>query len=645
MHLKAIRIKNFRKFENDDSIEFVNTKDVNNISEITTLIIGKNNVGKTTIITFLEKLINGKFVASDFNFKYLIQLLEEYKNSKIEKYPIIESSFLLALDNENATISAIADFLPISEDVEEIEIKVKYSLVEDSEFKKNLEKNILSEDNEYNQFYKFLDLINNARFKLEYFRKDNTKVENFKIKNLIELQVVSANKPLENNTLSNAFKKIIQFRYENESKDVIENSIKDINKTITEDIAKPHIKIVNNAFGAIRNNKKYGIHLNGNLSFDNIFQNLIRYEYVENKIHIPENQFGLGYKNLMIIISKIIDFIQKNPDDEQSQINLIFIEEPENYMHPQMQEKFIKYINESIESILKDTNKQINSQLIIITHSSHIINSKIHYARSFDNIIYLYENKNDLLQIINLKDNNISTEKDSLKFLKKHIKFEVSNIFFSDAVIVAEGLTEEIILKYFLEKYELSNYYISIFKIDGTHAFKYNELFKLLNIPILVITDLDIKRKQDNNDNISDLRDRITSNATLKYYYGVDNTFNNYGMGLVQSKNIYITTQIEQINNYYATSFEEAFILTNLNNRILIETLKQIKPTKYKEFLSDNNSIDASKSYQIQKMLSNEKGNFAITLLEKMANEERHNLKLPKYIEDGLNWLLCELQG
>ena len=62
-------------------------------------------------------------------------------------------------------------------------------------------------------------------------------------------------------------------------------------------------------------------------------------------------------------------------------------------MHPQMQELFIKNINEAIKFLLSSKNKDVNSQIIITTHSSHILNSKIHSANTFNNICYLSENQ------------------------------------------------------------------------------------------------------------------------------------------------------------------------------------------------------------------------------------------------------------
>jgi len=657
MYLKSIKIKNFRKFYKfEENIEFVSGKDIDNISKVTTLIIGKNNVGKTTIMEFLKKLNTDnkkKFYASDFNFKYLDMLLKEYKDNNFNNTPVIEAIFEIFIDDD-ALIGAIADFLPISNEINEIKIKMKYMLQEEEIFKEEVRKSVLGISDQYKQFNKFLNLINESEFKLEVFREDDVLIEGFKFSNLFELQIISANKPVEDDTLSKAFKKIIQFKYQNENKEVIEKNIQEINKIITEKVAKPHVDIVNHAFNSINNSKRYKMHLKGNVDFDDIFKNLIRYEYIEGDIYIPEDQFGLGYKNLMIIISEIIDFIQKYPDEEQSKINLIFIEEPENYMHPQMQEMFVKYINDAVINVLQGTGKTINSQLIVITHSSHIVNSKIHYANSFNNIIYLYEDKNNLLKISNLQDDNIAEKKEFLPFLKKHVKFEVSNVFFADAVIVVEGMVEELILKYFLENHKLRNYYITIFKIDGAHAFKYDRLFKLLSIPVLVITDLDIKRgkieKEDKKDisNLDTLNNKKTTNKTLEYYYNNENELKKYGIGLIKSYNIYITTQIEPIQGYYATSFEEAFVLTNWDNKTIKDVLIDIKPQKIKEIIGkDYKNIEKlkSESYKIQEMLSKDKGDFAITLLEKMSNEKHHNLKLPKYIDDGLNWLLYELQG
>ena len=65
MYLKSLQITNFRKFGTTENIiEFVDSKDNLqqdiNIALATTLVVGKNNSGKTTITKALETLKSNK---------------------------------------------------------------------------------------------------------------------------------------------------------------------------------------------------------------------------------------------------------------------------------------------------------------------------------------------------------------------------------------------------------------------------------------------------------------------------------------------------------------------------------------------------------------------------------------------------------
>ena len=81
MYLKSVQMTNFRKFGTENNIvEFVDAESYEtqlkkgelNVAPTTTLIVGKNNSGKSTVIQALIKLIKtNKFTASDYNFQYL----------------------------------------------------------------------------------------------------------------------------------------------------------------------------------------------------------------------------------------------------------------------------------------------------------------------------------------------------------------------------------------------------------------------------------------------------------------------------------------------------------------------------------------------------------------------------------------------
>ena len=76
MYLEKMKINHFRKFnENNNEIVFFSNQLINNevdISNISTLIVGQNNAGKSTIFKAFELLASSSsFSAKDFNYDYL----------------------------------------------------------------------------------------------------------------------------------------------------------------------------------------------------------------------------------------------------------------------------------------------------------------------------------------------------------------------------------------------------------------------------------------------------------------------------------------------------------------------------------------------------------------------------------------------
>ncbi|HDR8518015.1 TPA: AAA family ATPase, partial [Bacillus cereus] len=481
------------------------------------------------------------------------------------------------------------------------------------------------------------------------------------VKNLIELRTIKANNIESEKCLSKAFSKIIEYRYKSlfeAEEDDFYLKINDINEELTKLISEKHTKSINKSLEEIESNEKLKVLLRADLTFQKVMSNLIKYEYVERDMNIPENQFGLGYTNLMMIIADLIDYMEKYPENSfNSMVNLISIEEPETFMHPQMQELFIKNINEAIASLLKSKNKNVNSQLIITTHSSHILNSKIHSGNTFNNINYI-TTKNNHTHVVNLHDDiiipknkkHVDKREADLKFLKKHVKYKVAELFFSDGIIFVEGITEETLLKYYIDNNDrLNKYYISVFNIDGAHGMVYHHLIKSLKVPALIITDLDIKRKEKEKESfkqIATLRNRLTTNETIKKYNGGSDKLEGLKQENFEVQNMYITYQ-SKISGYYATSFEEAFILTNYKNEVLNEVLKKMKPKIYEEIMGGKaEPIKIMRnSYKFQRKLSNNKSDFANELLYRFITEENKIPLLPGYIENGLLWLTEKLEG
>lgn len=704
MYLKKLKLKNYRKFyEEQNEIEFVSSKikqgksekeeDTSieenkneNLSEEdrdakidiasdTTLIIGKNNAGKTTIISALEKLIKkpNSLGVNDFNFRYLKNYLDNYGLQSVpDKSPYIE--FGITVELEEKSDDRISNLIPfmLVEDLKdtELDICIRYEVKDELTFHARM-KEFKSDTQNMNSFEKFLKLLKETDFTLNYYDKNDKNKEkmetDFKLSNLMDIECIKANHLKSEYCLSEAFNRIISYRYKHnkEQRKEIESELEGMNVKLSEDINKNHTDVVKEVMSKMVSTNYMEVDLSADITFEKLMTNLIRYQYIENKVKVPEDQFGLGYSNLVMIIAKIMDYIEQYPDTVfNSKINLISIEEPETFMHPQMQELFIRNINEALDKLLSSNQKNINSQIIITTHSSHILNSKIHSSNTFNNICYLYE-KGHHAAVTNLNNEKVVPKKESIedketfRFLKKHIKYKVSELFFSDAAIFVEGFAEDLLIPYYLENREekLGKYYISVFNINGAHGYLYRSLVEALGIPVLIITDLDIKREKMKNEGgekseekdtsqITSLDQRETTNKTIENFHGKKDISDIHENIIID--NVYLSYQ-GNIGGYYATSFEEAFILTNFDNKILNKVLTELKPDIYKKIVTKENNYEENKnnSYLWQDKLGKVKGEFASKLLYKIVNEECKNYipKLPKYIADGLTWLEKKLGG
>ena len=172
----------------------------------------------------------------------------------------------------------------------------------------------------------------------------------------------------------------------------------------------------------------------------------------------------------------------------------------------------------------------------------------------------------------------------------------------------------------------------------------------------MVITDLDIKRRSDSNnhlnlENITSLQGKKTTNHVLIKYLKINvkekklpDTLSYY-----ENQNLKIVFQKDPIDSYYASSLEEAYILQNYQHHTLMKTIKGIAPDKHKEWISkDNETIKKESSYKIQKFINdnNKKSDFSNFLIYNMSTQDKNEStpKLPKYINEGLEWLMKKLQ-
>ena len=744
MYLKNLSIKNYRKYGkevqtinfahskwpeipgDEDKLEKINITE-EYISKSSSLIVGKNNSGKSTIVKLLNTLQNSKsgsrsvFKYTDFNLKTLSDWYHENIDNKsaeeIESidqsyFPKLEFQLILGIDDGNDLISSFEDILVVSgiktvetqenQDIAEVTIDIKYEVADEKSFKEELiklKKSNSETDNQQDknivfkkeiQYRQFLGLFSSNYFVLNFYPIGKEEpAKEFSLSSLLKVETIEANTVKNDKTLSQAYNKIVSTYIKNNDIATIDKLVGDINYQV-KDMVDTNIKnILQSAVSSIESTKNLKMNLHPDVTLEKIFANSIIYEYQEGNNNIPESQFGMGYTNLMVIIAKIVDYIELySKKDINGSVNILCIEEPESFMHPQMQELFIKNISKAIATLLGKKQQLDTFQIIITTHSTHILNSKIQSGNTLNNISYLGQaGVNNIIK--NISDDAIvsgrNIDKKAYEYIKKYLRLEVSDIFFADAVVLVEGVSEETYLRYEIDKHPiLKKHHIKVYRIDGAYAHQFISLLDLLEIKTVIFTDLDLKRSEsekkvdikDNDDpdpdvipqNISDLESKyaaatssLSTNGTLQYFikkelkdeeakYGEINNkiiekFNNNEELIIDYNNITMFSQ-GKINGYYATSFEEAVVLTNAGNedenkykKSLIKALQYVHPNMRYFGDIDETSEIADKSYMYQVKLSDGKSRFSTGIVYLSVTDDDFSLKQPQYIESGLNSL------
>jgi predicted ATP-dependent endonuclease of OLD family len=209
---------------------------------------------------------------------------------------------------------------------------------------------------------------------------------------------------------------------------------------------------------------------------------------------LPDNYNGLGFKNLIYMVVELLDIQARwiDQEEERALLQLIVIEEPEAHLHAQLQQIFIRQILK-ILTIEGEDAQYYATQLAITTHSPHIL-----YERGFRPIRYFRrEGEAGIKQYsVALNLSKFYEAEDHKDFLERYMKLTHCDLFFADAAILVEGNVERILLPLMIEKAsdKLNSSYISILEVGGAYAYRFKNLIEFLGIPALVITDLDSVR-------------------------------------------------------------------------------------------------------------------------------------------------------
>lgn len=679
MKIEKIKVNNFRSLKNFCM----------DLEDELSLIVGKNNTGKTSVIEILNKFLNksSTIECNDFNIEYTMDL---EKNLKNEEYEFIMQGIKLKIFiryDENDNLSNVSKFLTTL-DVENnyIVLDFEYVLNEDNfqllktEYLKFIKENS-DKDFEYffrHNYKKYFKFIKRS---LGYDREKNKEneeiyidLENDKeINNLVNIKYISAKRAVDNKDTNNTLSLQSASYYERiKDKPEMEQSIADFRTELEETDKKFDEKYESIFENVLKKIKEFGglkkddlnIKIKSLLQQSNILKGntTVFYNY-NDQSNLPENYNGLGYLNLISIIFEIENIINDfSKEDQKADINLLFIEEPEAHTHPQMQYVFIN----NIKSLLKKSSeeKKINLQTIITTHSSHIVSQS-----DFSDIKY-FNKSNNGTWCKNLKDLKKLYEDDekSYRFLKQYLTLNRAEVFFADKIIFIEGDTERILLPAMLKKIDLEgeeldekllSQNISIIEV-GRHSKIFQHFLNFLQIKTLIITDIDSTKKKLTSDgkttyvacSVDDTEAIRTSNDSIKYFFDkyienddcleslkritsseriIKKVENNWEKD--ENGNLMVQYQLkEETVDYYPRSFEDAFIC--INKDFIKENKKDFNSLKKLEIIEK----EPNDFYKIAQECIDSKPSFAIEILLN-SDDDYSNWNIPSYIKEGLEWL------
>jgi len=467
IQLKQLRVHGFRGLDNLE-IDF----------EPTTVLVGTNNAGKTTLLKSLQLALSNSFQITDDDFHF---------TDAITRNKIVIDILFISVDDEGNQIAEFEDKWATVFTVDRISIDALgnqllafRTIIEENLIRKTYKKKQFVID-EWGEFY-------NAE-EGHWFSKNYEKELSFYFDE-IPFFYLDANRDILDdlkNKTSFLGKILSSITYNQEDKELIENLIKELNETTID-----KSEILTNLASTLEELDTAMDNPNNTVDITP-FTKKIR--DLNKGVKINYSQFSMEYhgmgtrswSSLLILKAFILQNMKLAIQNQVAYYPVIAIEEPESHLHPNAQKKLYSQIN------------AIVGQKIVATHSSYIAGSaKLKEVRSVCR---------DTLNISIGKFLESDFEKEDIRKIYRQVINTRGELFFSKLVVLFEGETEEQALPITIKRHfdkspiELG---VDFIGVGGSGNYlPFIRFFEAFNIPYLIFSDNEAEANATVNSQIS----------------------------------------------------------------------------------------------------------------------------------------------
>lgn len=304
---------------------------------------------------------------------------------------------------------------------------------------------------------------------------------------------------------------------------------------------------------------------------------------------------GLGFNNLLYMATLLAAL---DNDVQTDGTHLLLVEEPEAHLHPQLQDLLLRYL---------ESEAKLTTQVVVTTHSPNFA-----AASGVERMIVMLRAPG--LSPVARCPANFGLDRDSLDHLKRFLDVTKASLLFARALILVEGIAEQLLLPQLAERLgiDLNAEGITVLSVGGVSFGPFARLFasNRLDRRCAIVTDGDPQATEDE----LALGTVSLSDTARKLKAAESDTMH-----------VFLSQ----------TTFEWDLVAAG-NWDSMISALELVKPRVAVRLKANDPTVDGDRAKLLLAAVEDVKGRYAQALAQVLADGRSFNV--PSYLSEAIKW-------